>query len=442
MPCNSITAPLGEGFYRELVEQTEDLITIVDREGKILFVNKAAEKVYGHSQEECIDKPVFSFIHPDDSRKTQEAFQDWLARGVDSTTFENRQLSATGRVIHMYWTISFIRDDRGELKTVKGIARDITQLKEMESQLKQKSSELNKRVKELTCLYRLAEVVEEPGTDIPTIMTKAVQLLPSGWKYSNIASARIVIEGREYIAPGFNPSPWRISRRLMVNKEEIGEVEIYYHEKMPDADEGPFSKDERSLLNAIAERLSRAWDRIRTQKLLKEHKDSLEELVAQRTAELEHKINEIEKREETITQQAVEIMELSTPVIQAWEGLVVVPMIGILDSQRTQQLLDRFLEQVVETKASIALMDITGVPTIDTQTAHHLIEAVTSARLLGTRVIITGVRASIAQTLVQLGVDLSWIETNSSLISGMRSAFRQLGYRISGGMSSGMEVPQ
>ena len=141
-------------------------------------------------------------------------------------------------------------------------------------------------------------------------------------------------------------------------------------------------------------------------------------------------IIEREQAEQKIRQQAEEILELSTPVIQVWEGVVIAPLIGTLDSQRTQGLMERFLNSIVETKSPVALVDITGVPTVDTQTAQHLMEAISAARLLGTKVVLTGVRPVIAQTLVHLGIDLSEIETCASLAAGLRLALDMLNLEI------------
>jgi rsbT co-antagonist protein RsbR len=105
-----------------------------------------------------------------------------------------------------------------------------------------------------------------------------------------------------------------------------------------------------------------------------------------------------------------------------WEGIVLVPIIGTLDSQRTQHLMERLLQRVTETGSPVALLDITGVPTIDTQTAQHLIETISAVRLLGAEVILTGVRPVIAQTLVHLGIDLASVMTRSSLTAGLRMA--------------------
>jgi PAS domain S-box-containing protein len=135
--------------------------------------------------------------------------------------------------------------------------------------------------------------------------------------------------------------------------------------------------------------------------------------------------------EEKIRAQAHEILEMAAvPVVQVWDGILLVPLIGTLNSQRTQQLMDRLLNKVMETASPVALLDITGVPAIDTQTAQHLIETIAAVRLLGSEVVLTGVRPSIAQTLVHLGIDLSNVSTRSSLSTGLRTAFELLELRV------------
>jgi PAS domain S-box-containing protein len=143
-------------------------------------------------------------------------------------------------------------------------------------------------------------------------------------------------------------------------------------------------------------------------------------------------LTERKQTEERIQQQAREIMELSTPVMQVWQGVVVAPLIGSLDSQRTQQFMERLLSRIVETNSPVALVDIMGVPTIDTQTAQHLIETISAVRLLGAQVVLTGVRPAIAQTLVHLGIDLSNITTRASLAAGLLVAFDILNVQVVG----------
>lgn len=134
----------------------------------------------------------------------------------------------------------------------------------------------------------------------------------------------------------------------------------------------------------------------------------------------------MQRSESTIRQQADEMLEISTPVIKVWEGVVAAPLIGALDSERTQRFMERLLETIASTNSPVALVDITGVPTIDTQTAQHLIDTVSAVRLLGSRVILTGVRPSIAQTLVHLGISMDDILTRSSFAGGLRVAMEML----------------
>jgi rsbT co-antagonist protein RsbR len=134
--------------------------------------------------------------------------------------------------------------------------------------------------------------------------------------------------------------------------------------------------------------------------------------------------------EETIARQAQEILEVSTPVVQVWEGVIAAPLIGTLDSQRTEQFMERLLQRIVETNSPVALVDITGVPTIDTQTGQHLIETVTAVRMLGAQVVLTGVRPALAQTLVHLGIDLSHVITRSSMSAGVRVALDILNLQV------------
>jgi rsbT co-antagonist protein RsbR len=112
-------------------------------------------------------------------------------------------------------------------------------------------------------------------------------------------------------------------------------------------------------------------------------------------------------REEVISRQQEELLELSTPVAKLWEGILALPIIGTLDSARTQVMMESLLQKIVETGSEVAIIDITGVPTVDTLTAQHLLKTVTAARLMGADCIISGIRPQIAQTIVYLGVDLA-----------------------------------
>lgn len=130
-------------------------------------------------------------------------------------------------------------------------------------------------------------------------------------------------------------------------------------------------------------------------------------------------------REQVIDRQHQELLDLSTPVIRLWNGIVAMPLIGTLDSERTQVVMESLLQAIVENEASIAIIDITGVPTVDTQVAQHLLKTVAAARLMGTECIISGIRPQIAQTIVHLGVELGDVTTKSSLADALRVALRK-----------------
>jgi rsbT co-antagonist protein RsbR len=141
-------------------------------------------------------------------------------------------------------------------------------------------------------------------------------------------------------------------------------------------------------------------------------------------------VSTIKNRERVIRQQQQDMLELSTPVVQIWDRIICLPLIGTLDSRRTQLMMERLLERIVKSRAEIAILDITGVPTVDTQVANYLIKTVTAVRLLGSTCIITGVGPAIAQTIVHLGIDLTGIITRNQLSDGIRLAFELTRQRV------------
>jgi rsbT co-antagonist protein RsbR len=136
------------------------------------------------------------------------------------------------------------------------------------------------------------------------------------------------------------------------------------------------------------------------------------------------------RREQVIVRQQQELLELSTPVVTLWQGVLALPIIGTLDSARTQVVMENLLQRVVDSGASIAIIDITGVPTVDTLTAQHLLKTVAAARLMGADCIISGIRPQIAQTIVHLGVDLGTVVTKATLADAFAVALRRLGLGV------------
>ncbi|EMG37994.1 anti-anti-sigma regulatory factor (antagonist of anti-sigma factor) [Desulfocurvibacter africanus PCS] len=134
-------------------------------------------------------------------------------------------------------------------------------------------------------------------------------------------------------------------------------------------------------------------------------------------------------REDVIQRQQQEILELSTPVIRIWKGVLSVPLIGTLDSARTQTIMENLLQQIVATESSVAILDISGVPAVDTLVAQHLLKTTSAARLMGAECIISGIRPEIAQTMVNLGVDIN-VKTKATLGEALKEAFSRIGLRV------------
>jgi len=136
------------------------------------------------------------------------------------------------------------------------------------------------------------------------------------------------------------------------------------------------------------------------------------------------------KREEVITRQQDDMMELSTPVVKLWDGILALPLIGTLDSARTQVVMESLLNKILETGAGFAIIDITGVPVVDTLVAQHLLKTVSAARLMGADCIISGVRPQIAQTIVHLGVSLADVATKANMAEAFQQALALSDYKV------------
>ncbi len=139
---------------------------------------------------------------------------------------------------------------------------------------------------------------------------------------------------------------------------------------------------------------------------------------------------EIERQGATLAEQRRTISELQTPVLQVWQGILALPIVGSVDTARAQEMTERLLEKIVETGSEIVLLDITGVPLVDTAVARHLLETVAAARLLGAEVLIVGLTTRTAITLVHLGVELANITTRTTMAKGLELAFARLGLRV------------
>ena len=373
-------------YARSLIEASLDPLVTIAPDGKITDVNAATESATGRSRQELIGTDFCEYFTV--PVKAREGYQEVFREGqVRDYPLELRHLD--GRVTSVLYNASVYRDEDGVVVGVFAAARDITDRKQAEDDLKRATAYTRS----------LIEASLDP----------LVTIAPDG-KITDVNAATETITGcsrSELIGTDFS------NYFTSSEKASDGYRQVFREGQVRD-----YPLEIRSRNGRVTPVLYNA----------SVYRDEIGSVVGVFAAARD--ITERKFAEERIKQQSQEILELSTPVMQVWQGVVAVPLIGCLDSQRTQQFMERLLDRIVETNSPVALVDIMGVPTIDTQTALHLIETITAVRLLGAQVVLTGVRPAIAQTLVHLGIDLSGITTRSSLAAGLLVALDLLKLQV------------
>ena len=288
----------SEERYRELAESINDVFFAFDENLKYTYWNKASEKLTGISKKDAIGKSIFE-VFPD-SEETRNAFEVYqkVLKTQQPKNFINKYYFGGEKY---FFDINAYPSKDGLSVFVK----DITGQKKAEDELKRHAHNLKERVKELKTLYGIADLVQKADISLEELIQSAVEIIPSSWQYPEITRARIILEGKEYRTENFRETAWKQASDIVVHDKQSGIVEVYYLEKRPEKDEGPFLKEERDLINAIAERLGRVTERMQAEEKLKKYRKHLEEIVEERTSELK-KINEKLRQEVTERKRAEE----------------------------------------------------------------------------------------------------------------------------------------
>ncbi len=245
----------SEERYRTVVESANEGIHIAQDE-RLVYMNPKLVEITGITFEEARDKPLSDFIHPDDRAMVLDRYRRRLAGESIPGSYEYRTLGKNGRVI--WFNISTKKIDWNGRPATLNLLTDITARKQAQEALQE-------RVRELNCLYSIADLINKTDR-IEEIFQRTVNLITCCWNYPEITRARIMIGDQEFKTADFKETPWKMSADLVVQNEPVGCVEICYLQEMPQSDEGPFLKEERNLLNAVAERLGRVSERKRYEK--------------------------------------------------------------------------------------------------------------------------------------------------------------------------------
>ena len=305
-----------EQKFQRLTESLLDTVYEFDREGRFTYVNEAGTHMFGYSREE-----ILNGLRVQDTMVERD--RD-LSRSAIGEIFKGNTILGERTFLRKDGT-QFIGEIhsgpiyKGEkVVGVRGVLRDITTSKQAEEALRKKTRDLGERVKELNCLYNISHLVEKPDISLEEILQETVDLIPLSWQFPEITCARLILQDHTFTTDNFNETVWRQASDIVVHGERIGTLEVIYLEKRPENDEGPFLKEERSLINAIVERLGKIVERKQTQEALRKAHDELERRVQERTAELAQANKELQagiverKRAEQALKEKGEALKIKT----------------------------------------------------------------------------------------------------------------------------------
>jgi PAS domain S-box-containing protein len=411
-------------YARSLLEASLDPLVTIGADGKITDVNTATEKVTGVTRQKLIGSDFSDYFT--EPAKAVDGYQEVFSKGfVKDYPLTIRHKS--GRKTDVLYNATVYRDDAGKVQGVFAAARDVTERKQMEEQLRE-ASQYARSLLEASLDPLVTIGADGKITDVNTATEKVTgvtreKLIGSDFSDYFTEPEKAIAGYQEVFSKGFvKDYPLTVRHVSGPTADVLYNATVY--------------RDENGTVQGVFAAARDITARRQAEEELRRHRDHLEEMVRQRTAAMEKtneqlraEITESRRRAEIITKQTQEILELSTPVVQVWDGVVAAPLIGSLDSQRTKRFMEVLLDEIVRTNSLVALVDITGVPIIDTQTGQNLVETFAAVKLLGARVVLTGVRPAIAQTLVHLGIDLSGVETRSSLQAGLRVALDIIGIK-------------
>ena len=265
----------SEATARALLDAPADMIALLNAGGRVIDANETMVRRFSQDREDVIGMNTFELLPPDIARVYSDRLHDAVDLGKPirfEDIWEGRR----------YDTVLYpVRDARGAVTRVAVIARDTTEIRQAEDTLRKRTHDLNERIKELSALYAVSRIIEQPGISLDEIFCEVARALPSGWQYPEDAVVRIMVYGREFETEGFRVTPWRQASPIVVHAETVGQVEVCYLHERPEEDEGPFLREERSLIDTIAGRFGRTMERFQARECLEKSESQFREITQQ-----------------------------------------------------------------------------------------------------------------------------------------------------------------
>lgn len=265
----------SEATARALLDAPDEVIVLVDMDGRIIDANEMATRLFARSREELVGISVQEFFSPNLPEICAARFREVAGTGRPARFEDCRDGRLYDAVLYP------VRDARGGVSRIAVIARDITERKQTEDALRSLTHDLNNRVNELSALYAVSRIIEQPEITLDAIFHEVVQLLPSGWQYPEDAVARIRAFGCDYRTEGFRETPWRQVSPIVVHGERVGVVDVCYLRERGEEDEGPFLAEERALIDTVAGRLGRTMERFQAREFLERSESQFREIMQQ-----------------------------------------------------------------------------------------------------------------------------------------------------------------
>jgi PAS domain S-box-containing protein len=273
----------SEQWLATTLKSIGDAVIATDRNGRIAFMNPAAEQLTGWMRDKAMGQDlteVFNII--DDKTRTHvdsPVVKILRERLPYKLPYNTSLIAKDGMEIPIDDSASPIADDKGNVIGAVLAFRDITERKMAERVLRQHAQYLIKRVKELNCLYDIVNVAERPEGTLEDMIERCLRVMPAAWQYPEETSVRIRIGEDHYVSDNFKETPWRQEAGIFAHKQQIGSVEVIFLREKPEKDEGPFLKEERSLINAVALEIGHLADRARSEVAIQQYRDELSGVV-------------------------------------------------------------------------------------------------------------------------------------------------------------------